>query len=79
MSCASAGNCSAGGSTGFGQAFVVNQVHGRWVNTIQIPPPQPSPESGGANFDSISCASAGNCSGAGFYLGPPTTQVFVIS
>jgi len=79
VSCGSAGNCSAGGSTGFGQVFVVSQVHGRWGNAIRIPPPQPSAEIVVASLDSISCASAGNCSAGGPYIGSGGQQVFVVS
>jgi hypothetical protein len=44
VSCASPGNCSAGGyydasinGTGYGQPFVVNEVNGRWHNAIPVP------------------------------------------
>jgi hypothetical protein len=41
VSCASAGNCSAGGvyaaSAGNSQAFVVSQVNGAWHPAIEVP------------------------------------------
>ncbi len=41
MSCAAAGNCSAGGhytdSSGHFQAFVVSQVNGTWHTAIEVP------------------------------------------
>src|SRR5690242_12399718 len=41
VSCASAGNCSAGGSyrdsSGNSQAFVVNRVNGSWHKAIEVP------------------------------------------
>ena len=40
MSCASAGNCSAGGyywNPTTSQAFVVSQVHGTWGNAMEVP------------------------------------------
>ncbi len=84
VSCKSAGNCSAGGtyqtSSGNGQAFVVNEVRGIWrpalevagrLNTLGI-----------AQVNSVSCASAGNCSAGGFYTngsGQGTNQAFVVN
>jgi hypothetical protein len=41
MSCAQAGNCSAGGdytdSANHQRAFVVNEVHGIWCKAIEVP------------------------------------------
>ncbi len=80
VSCASAGNCAAGGfyndSTGQ-QAFVVSEVNGRWdaartvaaaLNTGDV-----------ADVDSVSCASAGNCAAGGFYNDSSGQQAFVVS
>jgi hypothetical protein len=79
LSCASAGNCSAGGSytdgSGNAQAFVVSQVHGTWGTAKEVP--GTAALSTGGNFiTSVSCASAGNCSAAGGYA---NSQVFVVS
>src|SRR5262252_2508585 len=41
VSCASAGNCAAGGfytdGSGHSQAFVASQRNGRWGTTIEVP------------------------------------------
>jgi hypothetical protein len=74
VSCASAGNCAAVGSyrdaDGIPQAFVVSENHGSWGTAIEVPG---SAAFGTATFDSVSCASAGNCAAAG-YSGSPTTD-----
>jgi hypothetical protein len=71
VSCASAGNCSAGGayedSSGRGQAFVVSEVNGTWRTAIQVPGTAVTSQIGSAGVLSVSCASAGNCSAGGFY------------
>lgn len=61
ISCASAGNCAAGGffygtNSNSALGFVVAEVGGVWQTVI--------PESGGAT-QSVSCASAGNCAAVG--------------
>jgi len=77
VSCASPGNCSAGGfyTSGFypgGQiaktsAFVVSQVNGVWGNARQIPGMVALNQGGQANVSSVSCASPGDCSAGGFF------------
>jgi hypothetical protein len=72
VSCASAGNCSAGGgydstSTAVQQAFVVGEVNGRWGRASEEPGTRQWNQGGFATLPSVSCASAGNCGGAGFY------------
>ncbi|HET9896481.1 MAG TPA: hypothetical protein VFQ44_16260 [Streptosporangiaceae bacterium] len=70
VSCASAGNCAAGGSYkdshAHPQGFVVSQQHGVWGKAIEVPG-LASLESGGAMALSVSCSSAGNCVAAGSY------------
>jgi hypothetical protein len=83
VSCASAGNCSAGGyhveSTGF-QAMVVSEVHGTWGKARQVPGLAALNKGGVAEIFSVSCASAGNCSAGGPYEdGSPRAQAFVVS
>jgi hypothetical protein len=83
VSCASAGNCSAGGyyfgSSG-NQAFVVSQVNGTWHAAIKVPGTAALNQGGGADIDSVSCASAGNCSAGGAYIDSSNrVQVFVVS
>src|SRR6185437_15199783 len=70
VSCASAGNCAAGGSyisSGDGRAFVASEVSGIWQAAIQVPGTAALNQGGGARVDSVSCASAGNCAAAGGY------------
>jgi hypothetical protein len=74
VSCASVGNCAAVGSyrnaDGVPLAFVVNESDGSWGNAIEVPG---SATFGTDTFDSVSCASAGNCAAAGF-SGSDTTD-----
>ena len=84
VSCASAGNCSAGGSyldgPDHGQAFVVSEVGGTWGTAIEVPGTAALNTGGGAAVNSVSCASAGNCSAGGSYSdGPEHAQAFVVS
>ena len=69
VSCASAGDCSAGGyytaGAGHQQAFVVGETNGTWGIVEQVLGTPPL--SGGAQLESVSCGSAGNCSGGGYY------------
>jgi hypothetical protein len=82
VSCASAGNCSAGGSytdsSGHTHAFVVSQVNGTWGTAEQVPG---TPKPGALNTEvlSVSCASAGNCGAGGAYNNSSGGQVFVVS
>src|SRR5215469_5245066 len=72
VSCASAGNCSAGGSyfdsSAHHQAFVVDQTQGRWGAAKEVPGSAALNQGGFAQISSVSCASAGNCSAGGFYF-----------
>lgn len=72
VSCASAGNCSAGGqytdSTGHFQGLLLNEVSGTWS---ALTPTLPSGGSG-AQINSVSCPSAGNCTAVGTYLASGT-------
>jgi hypothetical protein len=71
VSCTSAGNCSAGGwytqSNGNQQAFVVTQTHGAWGKAEEVPGTAALNQTGYAQVNSVSCASAGNCSAGGEY------------
>jgi len=84
VSCGSAGNCSAGGyytdSSGHTQAFVVRQVSGTWRTAIEVPGTAALNQTGNAEVNSVSCASAGNCSAGGYYKdGSWNYQAFVVS
>jgi hypothetical protein len=84
VSCASPGNCSAGGnytdSSGAGQAFVVSEVNGTWGTAIEVPGTAALNQGGYAWAASVSCASPGNCSAGGTYSDTSGHfQVFVVS
>jgi hypothetical protein len=84
VSCASAGNCSAGGSyttsTPVTQAFVVSETGGTWGKARVVPGSATLNKRGLAQINSVSCSSAGNCGAAGFYLDASfNTQAFAVS
>ena len=85
VSCASAGNCSAGGQYMDGsvhrQAFVVSQANGTWHTAIEVPGTAALNQGGNALITSLSCASAGNCSAGGHYIDRSRSfqKVFVVS
>jgi hypothetical protein len=84
VSCAAAGNCSAGGSytdpSGRGQGFVVNEVNGVWRTAKEVPGTAALNTGGSAQTASVSCASAGNCSAGGSYTDPSGHfQAFVVN
>jgi hypothetical protein len=82
LSCASTGNCSAGGyysdSSGFEQAFVVNQVNGTW-DTAEEVPGTAALNQGSGSTTTVTCPSAGNCSAGGNYNDGTAFQAFVVS
>jgi hypothetical protein len=84
VSCATTGNCSAGGyfSTGTSsrQLFVVNQTHWRWGKPEEIPGSAALNSAGYATFDSVSCGAPGNCSAGGSYSSTlPDEEPFLVS
>ena len=84
VSCASVGNCSAGGDYTDGsfrnQAFVVGQSNGTWGMAEEVPGTAALNKGGSAQVTSVSCASVGNCSAGGFYLNNSGhAQAFVVS
>jgi len=83
VSCASAGNCSAGGyytNSSGSQAFVVSQINGTWRTAIEMPGTAALNSGGNAAIASVSCASAGNCSAGGHYTdNSGNNQAFVAS
>ena len=76
VSCGSAGNCSAGGyysdSSGHGQAFVISETNGTWGKAKEVAAALNT--LGVAAINSVSCASAGNCSAGGYYSSAPATS-----
>jgi hypothetical protein len=75
VSCASAGNCVAGGEysvsssavNGDQQAFVADEVNGVWGDAMEVPGTAALNAGNGAQVESVSCASTGNCAAVGFY------------
>ena len=68
VSCASAGNCAAGGQFdygGYNAAFLVNEKNGAWGKLMYVP--GLNAVSRDAYLSSVSCASAGNCAVGGTY------------
>jgi hypothetical protein len=84
LDCPSVGNCSAGGSyksatTGY-QAFVIDEVHGKWSAAESIPGFVALNPGGDGGVYSLSCSRAGSCAAAGAYsVTSPTTQAFVVN
>jgi CHAP domain len=77
LSCASAGNCSAGGQD-YPWAFVVSEVNGTWGKAIVVP----GASAKGivqSSVSSVSCGSPGNCSAGGFYSNGVVSEAFVVS
>ena len=84
VSCASAGNCAAGGfytdGSGNEQALVVSERKGVWGRAMEVPGSAALNKGGFANPMSVSCASAGNCAAGGFYTdGSGNEQALVVS
>jgi hypothetical protein len=79
VSCASPGNCSAGGVFFGGPAFLVDETHGTWGNAEPVPGLTTlGPRA--VSLESVSCASPGNCSAGGSYWNLSTgPQAFVVS
>ena len=82
VSCGATGNCSAGGfytdgSGGF-QAMLITQVNGTWHRAIEVPGTA-ALNHGTAELNSVSCTSAGTCSGGGTYAEVHNEQAFVAS
>ena len=84
VSCASAGNCSAGGfytdNSGNAQAFGVSEKNGAWGTAKEIPGSGTLNKGGQVQIDSVSCAKAGSCSAGGHYLSSSGhSQAFVVT
>ncbi len=82
VSCASPGNCAAGGyynsdAAGSAQAFVVSEKNGSWGTAQEVAANLNT--GSGASVDTVSCASADNCAAGGQYAGASKDQAFVIS
>src|SRR5262249_34163058 len=84
VSCASAGNCAAGGTytdgSGHIQAFVVSEAKRTSGTAIQGPGSGALKAGGFAGVTSVSCRSAGKCAAGGTYTdGSGHIQAFVAS
>jgi len=71
LSCTSAGNCSAVGdykdSAGHYQALALNETAGTWATGVKAILPADAATDPSASLESVSCASAGNCTAVGYY------------
>lgn len=73
VSCASPGNCAAGGDDEnmdggeFTQAFVAVQRNGRWDQAITVPGLETLNKHGSDAVTSVSCGSVGHCAAGGTY------------
>ena len=84
VSCASPGNCGAGGSyddsSGHYHAFVVSQAGGTWGKAEQVPGTPGLNKGGVAQVISVSCAAPGDCGAGGYYTDAlDRQQPFVVS
>ncbi len=81
VSCASPGNCAAGGNYtdrhNHGQGFVVVERNGRWNKAIGVPGLGRLNKGGDAAVGSVSCPSPGHCTAAGIYRRSGHLQGFV--
>lgn len=83
VTCASAGNCAAGGwysdKNGHKGAFVSNEKSGVWKKAIEVPRLD-AVAFGNAQVSSVSCGAVGSCSAGGFYTDRDGyRQAFVVS
>jgi LPXTG-motif cell wall-anchored protein len=81
VSCASAGNCAAGGYytsvATVSQAFLVLQVDGVWGTYEDVPGLTAANTGGVAGVNSVSCGAAGDCSAGGSYKVGAAQQAFL--
>jgi hypothetical protein len=71
VSCASPGNCAAGGDyrdqLHHRQGFVVREKDGVWGKAIEVPGLSSLNRGGNATVNSVSCASPSSCTAGGSY------------
>ncbi len=84
VSCASSGNCAAGGfytdTAADFYAFVVSEKNGTWGKATQVQGQAPLTADLPAQVESVSCAKPGDCVAGGFYGGGSgSTEAFVVS
>jgi hypothetical protein len=77
VSCSSAGNCSAEGiyrdNSGLTQGLLLTETAGRWATGVEAVPPANAGTPHAFPL-SVSCASPGNCTAAGYYLDSSDNQ-----
>ena len=85
VSCASAGNCAAGGvyydDSSQAHAFLVSEQGGVWGTAIEVQGPTGLNTGGYTEVTSVSCATPGNCAAGGYYWSStsPNAHAFVVS
>jgi hypothetical protein len=84
ISCASAGNCTAGGNYGDSsdhyQAFVVTESSGAWGTAKEAPGTGTLNRDGSALVTAMSCSGAGSCTAGGYYADAAShLRAFVIT
>jgi outer membrane protein OmpA-like peptidoglycan-associated protein len=72
VSCASAGDCIAVGSyedgSGYAQGLLLTETSGSWATGVEATLPANAGSSPNVSLNSVSCASAGNCTAVGRYI-----------
>lgn len=86
LSCASPGNCVAGGSytktSGAIEAFLATERNGTWAGAQEVPGTAKLNAGGNAQIISVSCPAAHNCAAIGNYSATPSggeDQAFLIN
>jgi hypothetical protein len=83
ISCASPGNCAAGGEYHRNltdlEAYIVTETNGHWGSAEQVPGTALLNAGSDAGTTSVSCAAPGNCTAVGSYLTVSQTWPFVLA
>jgi hypothetical protein len=84
VSCASNGNCSAGGfyldgTSKTSQAFVIGEESGTWSKAQGLPSVASLNTGGSADLAALSCSTAGNCGATGYYRSGGSVHPFVVA
>jgi hypothetical protein len=83
VSCVSAGDCTAVGtyvdSSGNDQGLLLSKTAGTWTTGVELIVPADAYMYPQPSFDSVSCASAGNCSAVGTYVASAGGQGLLVT
>lgn len=84
VSCASPGNCAAGGSykdrVSHVQSFLASEVDGRWLRAKMVPGTAALNRGGDSTIVAVACPAAGYCSAVGTYVdGHRHSQTFAVT